>query len=239
MAPDEPRRPWPAPSSRPLWRQRWREVLFLHWPIDVAILRPLIPAALAIDAFDGQAWLSVVPFRMDRVHPRLLPAMPLVSSFPEINVRTYVTHDRKPGVYFLDIQAGARLGAWLARRLSGLPYRFTPMSMKRVAERVIFRLQTNDGFAVSYEMRSAAGAVARAGTLDHWLLERYCLYCAYSNGDIARGEIDHAPWCVEDVDFELSNGHVLDRRLPLFDRPALAHASAGVAVRAWRFEIIS
>jgi uncharacterized protein len=234
MTLDEQRRPWPAPRSRWIWSQGWRDLLFLHWPVDATALRPLVPAALEIDRFDGAAWVSAVPFRMDRVRPRGLPWLPGLSAFPEFNVRTYVTSDGKPGVFFLRIFAGRRLAAWLARRLSGLPYRFAPMRVVRAGGKIDFALDAEDGFAASYEVRSAGHAAAR-GTLDHWLLERYCLYCEQPDGRVERGEIDHEPWIVHRAELTLSRRGLLDRLGFVAGEPARAHVSAGVTVHAWPF----
>ncbi|MGZ3439233.1 MAG: YqjF family protein [Polyangia bacterium] len=225
-------RPWPKPGSRWLWSQRWRDLLFLHWPIDEDALRPLVPAALAIDRFDGQAWITAVPFRMEGVRPRGLPSLPGLSAFPELNLRTYVTCDGKPGVFFLRILAGRRMSAWLARRFSGLPYRFARMRFARADGRLDFELGRGDEFEVSYGIEKE-GEMAARGTLDHWLLERYCLYCQQPDGRVERGEIDHEPWIYRTARFELSRRGLLDPFVK--GAPVRAHASAGVTVHAWPF----
>ena len=206
----------------------------MHWPVDATALRPLVPPALEIDRFDGEAWVSAVPFRMDRVRPRRLPWLPGLSAFPEFNVRTYVTSDGKPGVFFLRIFAGGRMAASLARRLSGLPYRFAPMRVVRAGSKIDFALDAENGFAASYEVGSDGAAAAR-GTLDHWLLERYCLYCEQPDGRVERGEIDHEPWIIEPARFELSQRGLLDRLGLVAGDPARAHVSAGVTIHAWPF----
>ena len=81
------------------------DLLFAHWPLDPAVLRPLVPAALELDTIDGRAWLGIVPFRMEDVAPRGLPAIPGLSVFPELNVRTYVAYRGSPGVWFLSLDA--------------------------------------------------------------------------------------------------------------------------------------
>ena len=73
-----------------LFRMRWVDLLFMHWPVPADALRPLIPAGLELDTYDGRAWLGVVPFGMEGVAPRFLPAPPGPGAFPELNVRTYV-----------------------------------------------------------------------------------------------------------------------------------------------------
>src|SRR5581483_6001353 len=90
---------WPAPAGPPVMRMVWEDLLFIHLPLPVEALRPLIPRALPLDTFDGSAWLGIVPFRMSGVRPWGLPALPGMSAFPELNVRTYVTLGGKPGVF--------------------------------------------------------------------------------------------------------------------------------------------
>ena len=97
-------RPWPMREAPWLMTQTWHELLFAHWPVDTATLREKVPFPL--DLFDGRAWVGVVPFRMTNVAPRLVPALPGLSAFPELNVRTYVTVGGKPGVYFFRLEAG-------------------------------------------------------------------------------------------------------------------------------------
>ena len=87
-----------------------------------ALMRPYIPAALQIDTFDGQAWIAVVPFRMSGVRLRATPALPWLSAFPELNVRTYVVADRKPGVWFFSLDARNPAAVAIARAWFHLPY---------------------------------------------------------------------------------------------------------------------
>src|SRR5258706_2605399 len=101
--------------------QSWHDLLFAHWPVDAAILRPLLPPQLQIDTFEGHAWLAVVPFRMTDVRLRGAPAMPWLSAFPELNVRTYVACGGRPGVWFFSLDAGNSLAVGLARAWVSLP----------------------------------------------------------------------------------------------------------------------
>lgn len=100
---------------------RWRHVLFENYPVDPATVAARLPDALAVDTFDGQAWLSVVPFVNADVRPRGLPAT-LGLDLPELNLRTYVTCDGEPGVYFFSLDADGLLGVVGARLLNHLPY---------------------------------------------------------------------------------------------------------------------
>jgi uncharacterized protein len=114
--------PWPLPAGGWVMAQSWHDLLSAHWPVTAAALRPHIPARLAIDTFDGQAWLGVVPFRMSGVRLRGTPAVPWLSAFPELNVRTYVLADAKPGVWFFSLDAGNAIAAAIAREWFHLPY---------------------------------------------------------------------------------------------------------------------
>src|SRR5215208_3559497 len=108
-------RPWPPPQQPWVLAMHWHDLLFMHWPIESATIRRHIPATLTIDTFDGMAWIGVVPFRMQGVRPRLVPALPGLSAFPELNVRTYVSAAGKPGVWFFSLDAGNPLAVEAAR----------------------------------------------------------------------------------------------------------------------------
>ena len=129
---DAPRQPW-------IMRMRWADLLFAHWPMDPAILRPLVAPDLDLDTFDGRAWLGIVPFRMEAVAPRGLPAVPRLSVFPELNVRTYVTHQGRPGVWFLSLDAASPLTVIGARRWFHLPYVHARMTALRDGDGVVYR----------------------------------------------------------------------------------------------------
>src|SRR4051812_26347486 len=115
-------RPWPMRDSPWVMTQTWHDLLFAHWPVDERQLRAAVPSALTLDLHDGIAWLGIVPFHMSNVAPRAVPAVPGVSAFPELNVRTYVSVGGKPGVYFFSLDAGSAIAVHLARTLFNLPY---------------------------------------------------------------------------------------------------------------------
>jgi uncharacterized protein YqjF (DUF2071 family) len=108
-------------------RQTWHDLLFAHWPVSYDAMRPLVPAQLELDPFDGRCWVGVVPFRMSGIRGRGTPAVPGLSRFPELNVRTYVTHGGKPGVYFFSLDAANLLAVWAARKFYHLPYFYADM----------------------------------------------------------------------------------------------------------------
>jgi hypothetical protein len=120
----------------------WHDLLFLHWPVEPDALRPHIPDRLAIDTFDGSAWLGVVPFRMSGVRPRFAPALPGVSAFPELNLRTYVTAGERAGVWFFSLEVTSRLAVLLARGAFHLPYFRARMRMQHEGDRISYSSTT-------------------------------------------------------------------------------------------------
>jgi uncharacterized protein YqjF (DUF2071 family) len=212
--------------------QRWREVLFLHWPVDASELRALIPRPLELDTFEGQAWLGIVPFRMEGVRFRGLPAFPGTSAFPELNVRTYVKHQGKSGVWFFSLDAASVLAVAAARAWFGLPYFYARMSSRRAGDEVAYRSQRRPKGAHFEGRYRPVGDAAPAdkGTLEHWLVERYCLF-AKKGQRILIGEIEHPPWPLQQATAEFDQDGLAPVRLPDID--PLRHYSEGVDVAVW------
>src|SRR5262249_49930986 len=129
------------PEAAPLGAQRWRALTFVHWEVSVDALRPLVPEPLAIDTFDGKAYVGLVPFTMTGVRPlRYLPALPGLSAFHETNVRTYVhLGGRDPGVWFFSLDAANTPAVWAARRFYHLPYWRSDMGLRRDGSEVAYR----------------------------------------------------------------------------------------------------
>jgi uncharacterized protein YqjF (DUF2071 family) len=195
--------------------QSWHDLLFAHWPIDAALLRPYIPAALQIDAFGGQAWIAVVPFRMSGVRLRWTPALPWLSAFPEMNVRTYVSAERKPGVWFFSLDAGNPIAVAIARAWFHLPYFRARMNSEERDSWIHYRSErTHPGAAAgTLEGRyRPAGEIfePKLGTLEHFLTERYCLYAAGSRRQIYRGEIHHPPWRLQAAEAEFARNSMVE-----------------------------
>jgi hypothetical protein len=179
--------------------QVWHDLLFAHWPIAPEALRAHLPAQLELDTRDGVAWLGLVPFRMSGVRLRGLPGLPGASAFPELNLRTYVTHGGRPGVWFFSLDAHSALAVAVARAWFHLPYFRARMSCTERGEEVLYASERTHHGAARAELRARYGPVgavelARPGTLEHWLTERYCLYARTPSGAILRGEIHHDPW---------------------------------------------
>lgn len=111
-------RTWQLPKLPWIMRMTWSELLFAHWPVDPSVLAPLLPKGLTLDTRDGIAWIGVVPFLMSDIAPRCCPSIPILSCFLELNVRTYVIYDGKPGVWFFSLDAANRIAVRAARQRS-------------------------------------------------------------------------------------------------------------------------
>ncbi len=237
-------RPYALPGGR--WRlaQRWNDLLFAHWPIPVAQMRPLIPAGLELDTFDGFAWVGVVPFWMDRVRTRIAGhatfTTPGTASFAELNLRTYVRSRVTgfAGVYFFSLDAASLLAVIGARILFHLPY-----------FRANMHCETSDDGTIIYESRrtfsrSPAHFYAEyrgsniiipslPGTLEHFLTERYCLFTSHGKGTLV-GHIHHVAWPLEAAEAEISvNTLPTAHGITLPDHAPVLHFARELEVYIW------
>jgi uncharacterized protein len=231
-------RPWPFPSAPWIMAQSWRNLLFAHWPVDAAVLRSQIPAELAIDTFEGRAWIGIVPFSMSDVRLRWTPPLPGLSSFPELNVRTYVTAQAKPGVWFFSLDAANALAVAAARVSFHLPYFRARMHSTEMDGWIHYQSErTHSGAPPAvFEARYRATSEpfeARQGTLEHFLTERYCLYSATA-GRIYRGEIHHPPWQLQLAEAQLMQNSMAEAAgLTLPAEPPLLHFAPRQDMVAW------
>lgn len=180
-------------------RMRLNDLLFMHWPIQAHALRELIPPRLKIDTYGGQAWIGIVALRLTGVRLKHLPPLPRMSSFPELNVCTYVQAAEKPGVWFFSLDVPNPGVVRLARWLFDLPYWVARTSFVRRDDQVHFHSRRIHRGAPPAELRvryRPTGDIYEAaqGTLDHWLTERYYLYTVDRANRIRRGVIHHGPW---------------------------------------------
>ena len=234
-------RPWPVPNRSWAMRMRWCDLLFAHWNADAAVLRRLIPEGLELDLFEGSAYVGVVPFRMEGVTPRWVPASPGFDAFPELNLRTYVKAAGKPGVWFFSLDAGQRLAVRVARRFFHLPYFDAKFEINEVDDGIeysalrIHRGAPSAAFVAKYRPLGAV-YVSAMGTLEWWLTERYCLYSVDRAGRLYRGEIDHEPWPLQQAAAEVQVNTLGDwLGIETKGQPTL-HFAKSLDVRAWLIE---
>lgn len=239
---DAGHRAFPYPARRWVMRQTWHNLLFAHWQLAPDIIRALLPPGLPLDTFDGAAWVAVVPFHMSGIRLHGLPALPLGSAFAEMNVRTYVTLDGKPGVWFFSLDAADRFAVEIARMFYHLPYFNADMRVQMDGETVTYSSIRTDRRAPVGEFRGVYRPTAPAfrsahGTLEHWLTERYCLYAADGHGRLYRGDIHHAPWQLQTAEADIQVNTVAQSRgIPLPDVPPLLHYAGRIDVLAWSIE---
>lgn len=202
-------RPYPVPYHPFVMRQTWSDLLFAHWPISKDLMKRAVPNGLEIDTYDGFAWLGIVPFKMRNVRHRLLPAVPGLSNFLEINVRTYVTVGGYPGVYFLSLDASNPLAVHMARIWYQLPYFTARMGCSRNGDEFNYYSARADDQAPAAQFRGRYRPVgdvflAQRGSLEEFLTERYCLYVVDSDGQIFRGDVHHQPWPLQMAEAEIA-----------------------------------
>jgi uncharacterized protein YqjF (DUF2071 family) len=231
------------PPGMPLMRQRWEHLLFLHWTVPPEGLASLLPDGLRVDSFDGSAYVGLTPFSVRGLRPPFLPAPPFLSSFHEVNLRTYVHRDgRDPGVWFFSLDAASCLAVVGARLLYRLPYHWAEINVER-------RERRPDGAWVRYASkrfgrRRARLAIeygpeggigpAEPGTLEHFLVERYILY-ASADGRLIQARVHHEPYPLQRARFEGLEEDLSDAAgVPGASGPLLAHYARGVDVEVFR-----
>ena len=237
-----------APTRRPTGRlagyQKWRELSFLHWRVPASVLRPLVPAALELDTFDGECFVGVVPFTMRGVRPWWAPPMPGVSSFHETNVRTYVHFaGRDPGVWFFSLEAANRLAVWLARTFWHLPYHHARMTLERRADGArAYDSVRRDRDAVCRVTctPSSAPSPAVPGTREHFLAERYVLYASSPRG-LRLGRVHHVPYPLQTATVAPAWQESLLAAAGIARAPGepMAHFATGVDVEVFALELIA
>lgn len=180
--------------------QRWSDLLFLHWRVPAATVQATLPAGLFVDTFDGDAWVGIVPFAMQRVRPRFLPPLPWLSWFLELNVRTYVRDAQGvPGAWFHSLDCDQPVAVEIARTCFHLPYLHARMQATRTASAIDYTCQRRgvSGSPWRYTWQTASpGQPAAERTLEHFLVERYALYAADAERQLYRGHVSHTPYRV-------------------------------------------
>jgi uncharacterized protein YqjF (DUF2071 family) len=231
-------RPWPMPTRRWAVAMRWHDLLFAHWPVKAEVLRPFIPAALEVDTWDGWAWVGLVPFRMTGVLPRPLPTV-CSFAFRELNVRTYVRGGGKNGVWFFSLDAASRVAVRIARSWYRLPYYDAAMNVEDFGDNIKYdSRRTHRGAPpaeLQIEYRPTSDVFqAQPGTIEHWLIERYCLFSAGRRGNAGCGDIHHAPWPLQMAEAEIRKSTMLEALgIPTPGDKPLLHFARELEVVAW------
>lgn len=242
-------RPWLPPNGHWLLSQSWNDVLLAHFAIEPAVLRKLVPDELTLELYDGAAWLTVSPFCASHVRPFGVPPMPALSFFSQINVRTYVTMGGKSGLYYFSVDAASLSAVWFARVFFRMQYWHssiqvsgaTIQSRKSAETAIHFRAKrlhgpaAQQGAAELDVVYAPYGEMekARAGSLDAFLTERYCVYSWHRN-KYYRTEVHHQPWGLQHVQVDFRANSIAEPlRLALPGEPALCHFSRSLKMLVW------
>ena len=196
------------PDAPVLMHQNWHHLLFLHWEVPPHELQALLPHGLDLDTFDGKAYVALVPFTISGVRPSFVPPLPLISSFHEVNVRTYVHRGGKdPGVWFFSLDASSALAVTAARAMYKLPYfdaSITFAASEEPLPSIEFQSRRDDPRGtmpanghVIYKPSDGVITHASPGTLEFFLLERYVLYAADDRHNLDRARVYHQPYPIE------------------------------------------
>lgn len=228
-------------KNRWIMHQDWDDLYFIHWPVPVDELRPHVPEELDIDEFDGSAWIAVVPFRMRNIRFRGLPKLPFGTDLLELNVRTYVSYNGEPGVYFITLDSDHPLGVFLARTAFGLPYVHASMRMDKNDSITQFSSRrTHKGYTPAHfhaEFQTLSEPMqARPGSLLYWLTERYALWVVRGKR-VYKGPIIHNNWMLQKAEAAVGTNHLLDF-LPAehFQRRPITYYSKSVQTRIFPYE---
>lgn len=231
-------RPWPLPSRPWLMAQSWNDLLFAHWPVPAERLQSVVPAEVQIDTFDGSAWIGITPFEVSGLRLRGAPPAPAISRFPELNVRTYTTVAGKPGIWFMSLDADSFFAVAAARRTYRLPYFRARMSTKRSEGGIRYCSERSSSDGEPAELTAMYQPIGpvfqpRPGSLEHFLVERYCLYALDERRRICRADI-HPPWPLQPADASLErNTMTAPYRIELPPEPPLLHFADRQDVVIW------
>jgi uncharacterized protein YqjF (DUF2071 family) len=235
-------RPYPLPS-RP-WRmtQRWNDLLFAHWAIPPTALANRLPDGLEVDTFDGAAWLGVIPFWMDRVRVRTVGShtisVPTTSTFPELNLRTYVRSKVSglAGVYFFSLDCASPLAVFGARTIFHLPY--FPARMSRTITNGTVEYSSHRQLTrrpANYEAiyAPASDLPSPRTPLSTFLTERYCLFTPFA-GRMLVGDIHHLPWPLQPAEADIRVNQIPRAHgFTLPDTSPILHFSRQLQVILW------
>ena len=214
----------------------WNWISFLHWRYPPAAVTPLLPPGLELETLDGSAWIGLTPFRMERLRLPGLPAVPWVSRFPEINVRTYVRDGRgRSGIWFLSLDAARLPAVIVARAGYGLPYYWSDMAVRRNGPRIGYRcrrLAPRSGARCAVDVLFGAPlSESERDERAHFLTARFRLFTRIA-GRLVAAEAEHRDWPLHHAEVHRVDQNLLQAAgLPAPTGDPVVHASPGVAVR--------
>ncbi|WNS76922.1 DUF2071 domain-containing protein [Bacillus sp. DTU_2020_1000418_1_SI_GHA_SEK_038] len=239
---DNAHRPYPIPSDYWIMRQAWRNLLFIHWPISLEKVRQFVHPSLHIDTFDGDAWLGIIIFEMEGIYPRGFPSISIIPPFAEINVRTYVHYNGKPGIYFMSLDVGDLASLTIAKRWLHLPYKHSHISIQKIGKAFYYdsiRVKQTNPQIICKGSYSPVKDIffPIEGTLDHWLTERYCFFSSNKRDNLYCCEIHHDPWPLQQAEAIIKKNTLFTPfQIDISDIQPIFHFSKGVDSLIWNIK---
>ena len=236
------------PDQPVLLHQRWHHLLFLHWEVPAQELQRLIPSRLSIDTFEGKAYVGLVPFTLTGVRPVMTPPLPWISSFHEVNVRTYVHLDGiDPGIWFFSLDASITIAVAAARAAYRLPYFDSQIAFsasEHALPDIAFESRRTDPRGATpasskllYRPEEGPAGAARPGSIEHFLIERYILYTEDESHVLHRARVHHQPYPVQKAEVShLEETLVWAAGIRRQEQPAMRHYARGVDVKVYPLE---
>lgn len=213
-------------------RQQWLDLAYVHWRYDPVEVQALLPAGLQVDTFNGSAWVGLIPFSMRGIGLARGPAVPYLGSFSEVNVRTYVLVNGRPGVWFFSLDVDRFIPAAVARLTYRLPYCWGRTTHERrgdVLETAVHRLWPSRVDPSRLVVR--VGEPVEPDELDAFLTARWGLYSRTRTG-LRYAPVDHEPWPLRSASVvEIDDSLVAAAGLSAPRGEAHVRFSEGVSVR--------
>ena len=230
------------PEGHPVMHQTWGKLLFMHWRINENLLRPLIPESLEIDTYGGSAWIAITPFTMwdVRALPPYVPAVPGLSAFHELNVRTYVHHNGVPGVWFFSLDASSSAAVLGAKSVYHLPYHYADIDLKERGRTIHYTLSRDDDdppaeFKAPWKIGDPLRQ-SQPGSKEFFLTERYILYAEHDD-QLYRARIHHEPWPLQEAELTKWGSSMIEAsRLKQPPGDPLVHYAEELDVEIWYLE---
>jgi len=230
---DTSQRTYPLPDENWKYYQQWHNTTFLHWSIPAEKIAALLPPGLQLDTFEGNAWVSLAEFEVQKMRVHYLPPFPYISNFKEINVRTYVIHKGIRGIYLFSIETDKITEVLLTRAFIGLPYE---KSLIKKSSHKVLSVNSYHNYFLNYSL-TPVGLPTVKSKLDYWLTERHCLY-NYQNNTLYRHDIHHKEWKLEEIDISISDVNYDFKNFSLNINPDKIHFSKKLEVLLWNRRIV-
>jgi uncharacterized protein YqjF (DUF2071 family) len=214
-------------------KQQWRDLAYIHWRYDPAVVQALLPEGIEVDTFDGSAWVGLIPFSMRNISFPFIPPVPYFGSFPEVNVRTYVKRNGVPGVWFFSLDVNRLIPAFVARTTYFIPYCWGSASHTKDGQCLRTTVKRRWPSRSSTQIELTIGEeIKEPSDLAHFLSARWGLYSKGFGGRLRYAPVDHEQWKLYEASIVNLDDHLVTAAgLPAPTGEAHVMFSPGVSVR--------